>query len=116
MAVRPPFDLVLVSPPLTDDLESCRVMKDVHHVLDDLTILSVFSFVLQLCQYEPRLLWKKAKEEAVKQTVKEFSTFTRNFSSIPDIDFCVNFLYSWRKKVIDEHVLWSKPVPFHVIW
>ncbi len=110
------INLVFASPPLKNSLESCRVRKDLHQGSDHLPILSVFSFLPQLCQFEPRPLWKKADEEAIKERAKEIGTFPRNFSCIPDIDFSVNFLISWMKEVIDQHVPLSKPAPFRVPW
>ncbi len=65
---------------------------------------------------EPRSLWKKADENAIKERAKEISTFPLNFSSISDIDFSVNFLISWMKEVIDKHVPLSKPALFRILW
>jgi hypothetical protein len=48
------IDLVFASPPLKNSLESCRVRDDLHQGSDHLPILSVFSFLPQLCQFEPR--------------------------------------------------------------
>ncbi len=110
------INLVFVSPPFKNSLESCRVRKDLHQGSDHLPILSVFSFMPQLCQLEPRPLWKKADEEAIKERAKEISTFPRNLSCISVIDFSVNFLISWMKEVIDQHVPLSKPAPFCVPW
>jgi hypothetical protein len=102
------IDLVFASPPLKSSLGSCRVSKDLHQGFDHLPILSVFSFVPQLCQFEPRPLCKTANEEAIKERAKEICTFPNNFTCISDIDFSVNFLISWMKEVIDQHVPLSK--------
>jgi hypothetical protein len=111
------IDLVLASPPLKNSLESCRVRKDLHQGSDHLPIFTVFSFLPQICQFEPRPLWKKANEEAIKERVEEISTFPRNFLSIFDSDFSVDFMISWMKEVIDQHVPLSKPVTFRVpLW
>ncbi len=88
------IDLVFASPPLKNSLESCRVRNDLHQRSDHLPILSVFSFVPQLCQFEPRPLWKNADEEAIKVKAKEIGSFPRNFSCISDIDFSIDFLIS----------------------
>jgi hypothetical protein len=108
------IDLVFASPPLKNSLESCGVRKDLHQGSDHLPILSVFSFVPQLCQFEPRPLCKKPDEEAIKERAKEICTFPRNFSCHSDIDFSTDFLISWMKEVIDKHVTLSKPAPFRV--
>jgi hypothetical protein len=56
------------------------------------------------------------RTEAIKERAKETSTFPRNLSSIPDIDFSVDFMISWMKEVINQHVPLSKPAPFRVLW
>jgi hypothetical protein len=67
------------------------VRKDLHQGSDHLPILSVFSFVPQLCKYELRLLWNNADKEGIKERAKEICTFPRNFSGISDIDFSIDF-------------------------
>jgi hypothetical protein len=110
------IDLVFASPPLNNSLQSCRVRKDLHQGSDLFPILSVFSFLLQLCQFELCLLWKEADEEGIKQRAIEISTFPRKFSSIPDIDLSVNMLISWMKEVVDQHVPLLKLTLFCVPW
>jgi hypothetical protein len=68
----------------------------------------------QLCHFEPRPLWKKADEEAIKERAKEICIFPRNFRCISDIDFFIDFLISWMKEVIDKHVPLSKLASFRV--
>jgi hypothetical protein len=110
------IDLVFAFPPLKNSLESCRVRKYLHQWSDHLPIISVFSFVPQLCQFELRPLWKKEDEEDIKERAIEICTFPENFSCISDIDSSIDFLISWMKAVIDKHVPLSKPAPFRVPW
>jgi hypothetical protein len=90
--------------------------NDLHQGSDHLPICSVISFEPQLCQSEPRPLWKKADEEAIKERAKEIYTCPRNFSCISVIHYSVSSLISWMKEVIDLHVPLSKPAPFCVPW
>jgi hypothetical protein len=106
------IDLVFASSTLKYSLVSCRKRKVLHQWSDHLSILSVFSFVLQLCQFVPRPLWKKADKEAIKEGAKEIGTYPRNFSCTSDIDFSIDFLILWMKELIDKHVPLSKPAPF----
>jgi hypothetical protein len=62
-------DLIFASPPLKHSRESCRVRKDLHQRFDHIPIRYNFYFVLHLCQFEPRPLWKKADDEAICQLV-----------------------------------------------
>ncbi len=75
-----------------------------------------FSFLPHPCQFEPRPLWKKANKEAIIERAKEINSFPCTFTSISDIDFLIDFLISWMKRVVDEHVPMSKPAKFHVPW
>ncbi len=110
------IDLVLASPPLKNALESCRVRMDLHQESDHLPILSVFSFVPPFCAFELCPLWKKANKEAIREKAKEITLFPCNFSSISDVNFSIDLLISWMKRVIAEHVPKLKPVPFCVPW
>jgi hypothetical protein len=87
-------DLVFESTTLKKSLEPFRVRKNLHQRSDHLPILSVFSFVLQSCQFELHPLWKKEDEEAIKAKGKEISSFPRNIACISNIDFSINFLLS----------------------
>ncbi len=89
---------------------------DLHQGSDHLPICSIFSFVPQLCQFKPHLLWKKTDDEAIKERTKGICTFPRNFSCISDIDYSANFLITWMKEVLDQHVSLLKPAPFRVRW
>ena len=99
---------------LFSDPQSCRVRKDLYQGCDHLPIHSILIFVLQLCQFEPCPLWKKADEEAIKEEAKQISSFLRNITCISDIDLSVNNLISWMKEVIDKHVHVSKLAPFRI--
>jgi hypothetical protein len=63
-------DLVFASPALKNALESCRVRRDLHQGSDHFPILSVFSFELHICVFEPRPLWKKANKKAIREKAK----------------------------------------------
>jgi hypothetical protein len=62
--------LVSASPPLKNSLESRRVPKDLNQGSDHLLILSFFSFLPHLGQFEPHPLWKVTDEEPIKERVK----------------------------------------------
>ncbi len=90
--------------------------EDLHQGSDHYSILSTYSFVLQLCIFELRPLWKKANKEAIQNKAKEIAAFPHYLSYISDIDSSIDFLHLWMKDVIAQHVTMSKPAPFRVPW
>jgi hypothetical protein len=62
--------------------------------------------------FEPCPLWKKANKEARRKKAREIGSVPCNFSFISEIDF----LISWIKGVIAEHVPLSKLAPFCAPW
>jgi hypothetical protein len=61
-------------------------------------------------------VWRKANKEVIAEKAKEINSFPHIFSSVSDIDFSIDFLISWMKELIDQHVPMSKPAPFCVPW
>jgi hypothetical protein len=79
-------------------------------------VLYILLFLLQLPIFDPRPLWKQANEVAIIEKATEINTFPCNFSSTSDIDSAIDFLISWMKDVIAQHVPKSKLAPFRIFW
>ena len=103
------IDLVFASERL--GVVGCKIRKNLHHRSDYYPIATYLDFSLDLESEKRKQAWKSADPDTVLEAAKRLNFSYSFLYNTADIDAYVGQITSTLQKIVEQTVLWEKPLP-----